>query len=329
MIHRAHGHSQGLRTRLILAYNNAAGEDLLTPPLVVASVQEAARKLQLWKGRTGYSVVLKKGPPTNDCAVCWDGKHRFFAYRRGHYLSTGTTKEEATKGRQPPYPVVAHLLLVPTRQTGSLSPRMLSAWAWSVVHTPSGIKTVSLIDRDVAAQSEQFLINKTSGWKRSWVADVHHEVKTDESRTSSTLALTPTVLRRCQPLRQTLATFRRLLGDIPPMLRIEAAAVSYAPGQTFGLHHDSASRIGDEELENNHFYRVLTGLLYLNDVPEGYGGETIFPHLDKTFRPTAGTLVLFVNFDRQGKVWSDMEHMAMPLKHGHKHILNLWLTRRL
>lgn len=55
----------------------------------------------------------------------------------------------------------------------------------------------------------------------------------------------------------------------------------YLPGQRYRVHADA----GPDK------HRVISALVYLNDVSEG--GETYFPHFDVSIRPEAGRLVIF------------------------------------
>lgn len=48
-----------------------------------------------------------------------------------------------------------------------------------------------------------------------------------------------------------------------------------------------------EQGPGNHASRVLVYMLYLNDIPEGEGGETEFLYLRKRFHPTANTMLVW------------------------------------
>eukprot|EP00409_Alexandrium_fundyense_P006299 CAMPEP_0195045386 /NCGR_PEP_ID=MMETSP0347-20130606/15178_1 /TAXON_ID=2932 /ORGANISM="Alexandrium fundyense, Strain CCMP1719" /LENGTH=85 /DNA_ID=CAMNT_0040073187 /DNA_START=77 /DNA_END=331 /DNA_ORIENTATION=+ len=51
--------------------------------------------------------------------------------------------------------------------------------------------------------------------------------------------------------------------------------VRYTPGQLFKTHHDGR-------------FRPKTVFIYLNDLPEGDGGETLFPELGLQIVPRRG-----------------------------------------
>lgn len=78
--------------------------------------------------------------------------------------------------------------------------------------------------------------------------------------------------------------------------------VRYSPGELFNIHHDG------------HF-RPRTVFVYLNDVPEDDEGDTFFPVLGYSFRPTRGTAVMWPNVTADGKEDARMIHAGRaPLK---------------
>lgn len=64
--------------------------------------------------------------------------------------------------------------------------------------------------------------------------------------------------------------------------------------------------------------RFLVCFLYLNDIPEGNGGETSFPKLDLKIQPIAGRLLIFP------PTWQ-YRHAGLPVKSGRKYILGTYL----
>ena len=104
--------------------------------------------------------------------------------------------------------------------------------------------------------------------------------------------------------------------------------------------------------------RVVTALVYLDDVPAAAQGETVFPMANLAFRPTRGLAVVFNNTVRQVDKTGECEallgtttdvplgelraaaecaaptcldlcavHAAMPLLEGTKNVVNVWIGR--
>lgn len=85
----------------------------------------------------------------------------------------------------------------------------------------------------------------------------------------------------------------------------------YNPGEYYHWHIDGGS--------HDFSMRQLVALWYLNDVPEGHGGETEFLYQDMKVTPEAGKLILFPPF------WTH-EHRACTLNEGVKYIATTWVV---
>ena len=85
----------------------------------------------------------------------------------------------------------------------------------------------------------------------------------------------------------------------------------YNPGEYYHWHIDGGS--------HDFSQRQLVAIWYLNDVPEGAGGETEFSFQDVKIRPEKGKLVLFPPF------WTH-EHRAVTLNKGVKYIATTWIV---
>ena len=62
--------------------------------------------------------------------------------------------------------------------------------------------------------------------------------------------------------------------------------VRYRDNEQYHPHHDAS-----EEHK-----RLYSFFVYLNDIPEGHGGETKFPYLNLSFRPKIGDALFWTNF---------------------------------
>lgn len=75
--------------------------------------------------------------------------------------------------------------------------------------------------------------------------------------------------------------------------------VRYTPGQFFNKHHDGK-------------FRPKTIFVYLNDLPDGDGGETFFPRLGLKFTPRKGCAILWSNTAGGDTEDSRMVHQGLP-----------------
>lgn len=89
--------------------------------------------------------------------------------------------------------------------------------------------------------------------------------------------------------------------------------VRYAPGQFFNKHHDGR-------------FRPKTVFVYLNDLPEGDGGETFFPELGVKFVPRKGCAVMWSNILSEQKEDLRMVHMGLAPKTAVKYGVNCFFN---
>ena len=100
-----------------------------------------------------------------------------------------------------------------------------------------------------------------------------------ENRTSSSVTIPDT------HNDETVSTIElRLSGLVGlPLSQLEnLVVVKYESGQHFGSHHDG-------------IFRPFTVFIYLNDLPDGGGGETRFNELGLRIKPRMGTAVMWQN----------------------------------
>jgi prolyl 4-hydroxylase len=102
--------------------------------------------------------------------------------------------------------------------------------------------------------------------------------KQSENRTSMSCMLKSAQDSTVEAIELRLAAIAGMQVDYLERLNM----VRYAPGTFFNKHHDGR-------------FRPLTVFLYLNDLPEGDGGETFFPELKLKFKPSKGGAVMWEN----------------------------------
>ncbi len=101
---------------------------------------------------------------------------------------------------------------------------------------------------------------------------------------------------------------------------IEPVSVTrYTEGQKFERHTDyGPGFLGD---------RIYTVLIYLNDLEEGQGGETVFEDLNFSVRPRCGRAIAWTNKDPDGTVHQETRHSARPVRGAEKWVVQLWFRR--
>lgn len=102
----------------------------------------------------------------------------------------------------------------------------------------------------------------------------------------------------------------------------------YMPGQRFALHHDyfdpkySGAKVTLARGGN----RVATFMIYLNTIPEGYGGETYFDKAGMSVKPDMGKACLWYNLFPNGKIDdSTMHEGRTPKEPYEKWIATIWI----
>ena len=100
--------------------------------------------------------------------------------------------------------------------------------------------------------------------------------------------------------------------------------VMYTPGQKYEPHFDYGEACDFEEnLHNGH--RHVTMLVYLNDVPDSYGGHTTFPKLELKVSPVARAAVAFNDCLPNGQEDPRTLHGGSPPSNGTKIAINIWI----
>jgi len=111
-----------------------------------------------------------------------------------------------------------------------------------------------------------------------------------------------------------------------PLSHAEAIQiVHYAPGQEYRPHHDAYNldTPRGQRCCAKGGQRLVTALVYLNEVEEG--GGTSFPKLNITINPTPGRLLLFHNTGEDvTKAHPDSLHAGTPVIKGEKWAFTIW-----
>ena len=106
--------------------------------------------------------------------------------------------------------------------------------------------------------------------------------------------------------------------------------IHYRGGEEYSDHVDGYDSTSEHGLANcaRGGNRLVTTLMYLNDVDEGSGGgETNFSELEISVQPRQGRILVFVNCtpDSPAKVDPRTLHAGRPVLEGEKWAANKWL----
>ena len=124
-------------------------------------------------------------------------------------------------------------------------------------------------------------------------------------------------------IEQRLATLIGMPTDNGEGLQIlhYGVGAEYQPHYDFFLPESSGSAIHVAKGGQ----RVITVIMYLNDVEEG--GETIFPEIDFTVAPRKGSAVYFSYCNSDNKLDRMTLHGGTPVRRGEKWIATLWVRQ--
>ena len=105
--------------------------------------------------------------------------------------------------------------------------------------------------------------------------------------------------------------------------------IHYQLEQEYQAHHDTFDPSNKDYAYylQNGGQRIITVLVYLNDVEEG--GETNFPNINKSITPELGKVVVFHDcYKGTNKPHPDSFHGGLPVIKGEKWAFNLWFREQ-
>lgn len=131
------------------------------------------------------------------------------------------------------------------------------------------------------------------------------------------------------PVISTLSQRISTLVGIPLDHAESLQVIHYNTTQEYGPHYDAwdATTERGKRCMQRGGQRLVTCLLYLNDVAEG--GSTCFPKLDMEVRAIRGRMLLFHNCSPGSNVKHEASlHGGMPVLHGEKWACNMWFREK-
>jgi hypothetical protein len=115
--------------------------------------------------------------------------------------------------------------------------------------------------------------------------------------------------------------------DMPPENAEGLGVLHYRPGESYAPHADyiddtpaNAAQLAARG------QRVRTLLVYLSEDFEG--GETTFPRLNISFKPPAGSALIFHNVDAHGRIDPLTLHTGTPPTRGEKWLISKWFRNK-
>jgi len=102
----------------------------------------------------------------------------------------------------------------------------------------------------------------------------------------------------------------------------------YPPGKYYKVHWDyfDPKWAGTDKAFQRGGNRIITFMIYLNTVPEGYGGETYFDRAGVGIRPDAGKACMWYNvFPNRGVDQSTSHEGRPPIAPYEKWIATIWV----
>ena len=170
-------------------------------------------------------------------------------------------------------------------------------------------------------------ISQTKSWKQSTTDSDENDG--DEIRTSCTKILPDIKIMRNIQTRilhllnlESKIIDQKVVFEPPQMIR-------YSDGQENNLHHDSGILFEDKSIELQYPLRHWTILVYLNTLDDENGGETVFPELNISIKPSMAKALIFPNIDSSGPM-GNMVHFAEKFTENESNTYNLainfWLN---
>ncbi len=180
---------------------------------------------------------------------------------------------------------------------------------------------VGYIDGVLSSQECQHIINAAEGRMSRALVSVGKEGTISDGRTGSNTWLSHDSDSRVHAIAQRIADLVGL-----PLENAEALQViHYGKKQEYRAHYDAYDLTSErgQRCCKRGGQRMLTALVYLNDVPTG--GATGFPKLNIEVPATAGRMAIFHNC-KSGTTLPHIDslHAGQPVENGEKWAFNLW-----
>lgn len=172
-----------------------------------------------------------------------------------------------------------------------------------------------LEDFVTAEEAEEVLKLASTRFARSPV----RSVATDR-RTSSTATIFEKKNWAVSRIRERISAF----SGYDQMALEPLQVVRYHPGEKYEPHHDLFDICDFPQKPR----RQLTFLIYLNELPEGAGGETSFPRLNMRIKPKAYSALVFNDVLDNGLDDERTEHGGSAPTEGVKYAINCWIRAK-
>lgn len=125
------------------------------------------------------------------------------------------------------------------------------------------------------------------------------------------------------PIIQKIKNITSQITQLPISYQEPISVIRYKTGGEYKYHTDYIDYIPSDPKRN----RAYSCMFYLNDDLEG--GETHFPKLQLSIKPTKGTLVKWDNLNLDDTPNPNSLHAGLPVTKGEKWILIIWVHNNL
>lgn len=159
------------------------------------------------------------------------------------------------------------------------------------------------------------------------------DLKEPRSPTQKKTSTFTFILKHQNTLVDTIAERIAEITDFPQENQEPILIGHYLPGQYYKEHWDPfpPQWPGYEKIERScGGNRLMTFMIYLNTIPEGYGGETFFTKAGLSVRPDTGKAIMWRNlFPHDGSIDKSMIHEGRAPKEPYeKWIATIWIRER-
>jgi prolyl 4-hydroxylase len=139
------------------------------------------------------------------------------------------------------------------------------------------------------------------------------------------------IARTESPLFQSIAQRIAQITGFPVENQENIQVAHYQPGKHYKVHWDyfDPSWGGSASAFARGGNRVITFMIYLNTIPEGYGGETNFNMAGLAIRPDMGKACMWYNLYSNRTVDKSTSHEGRPPKEPYeKWISTIWVREK-
>lgn len=191
-----------------------------------------------------------------------------------------------------------------------------------LAHLPDGFRVerigdtgLNIVDNFCSREEAEYLIESArSRLHESRITVDNRQIKDPYRRSQTAVVYNNT---RPDPRVMPLLYRAAMLLGLPATHAESLIVTRYSEGDYYKPHEDFYPGFDGD--------RLYTVLIYLNDLEENQGGDTLFERLQVGVRPRLGRAVVWTNTNPDGSRHPETRHEAMPVTNGgEKWVIQLW-----